>query len=231
MGFYYFSIFSLIPLGAAYGVLALLFWGVARMTRRLLARRVVLVAVGALFLLLPVSEELWIAWNFGQACKQAGTFIHQKVMTDGFYDATRDTHAGPRAAQAIEELDRAGFRFYEMVLRNPFGGPNRVVHLEKADGQWAATVLDRPSAKYHFRFTDPMDGTRWGHKIVRTGSIVVDSANNQEIARYVRFSRGAPWFFISLGDPGYACDSPGDWPNAKRTLLVYREALIPPHQK
>jgi hypothetical protein len=51
MGFYYFSILSI-----AYGLLLLLFWGVARVTRGLPGRKVLLSVVRVGFLVLPVAE-------------------------------------------------------------------------------------------------------------------------------------------------------------------------------
>ena len=72
---------------------------------------------------------------------------------EGFYDATRPTHPGPRSERAAEDLDKGGYRFYEMVLPNYKGGPNQVVHLEKVDGEWIATVLDHPTARYWYLST------------------------------------------------------------------------------
>jgi hypothetical protein len=221
MGFYYISIFSIIPLGIAYGILALIYWGVARVTRGARARTAILSLVGVIFLILPISEELWIAWSFGQACKEAGTFISKKVQVEGFYDDTRSTHAGTPTPQAVDSFEKSGYRFFEMKGREKF------VRIEKSDGQWKPVVLDRPTARYHFRVTDPMDGTRVAYKVSRSGSVVIDKETNEEIARYTSFGRSPPWFFVGLDVPGYACDVPGGWPYTRKSRLVYQEALIP----
>jgi hypothetical protein len=222
MGFYYTSVFSIVPLGIAY-VLMLVFFGLAWWFTRKAESRVVIRATTALVLgVLPIGEELWIAWNFGQACKQAGTFITRKIPVEGFYDDTRSTHFGDPTAQAAESFDKTGYRFLEMK------GPNgRVVHIEKSDGTWKATLLERSTARYQFKHTDPINGTPWGHKIIRSGSSVIDVETNEEIARYVSFGRGAPWYFIWLDRPGFACDAPGRWPYTRNSRLVYREALVP----
>ena len=225
MGFYYFSILSLAPLAIAYGLLLLVFWGIAHLTRRMPGRKALLAAIGAVFLILPVSEELWIAWNFGQACKEAGTFIQQKVQVEGFYDGTRTTHANTPTPQAIESFEKSGYRFFEMR------GQEKFVRIEKIDGQWKPIVLDRPTARYHFRFSDPTDGTPWAHKIVRSGSVVMDSESNKEIARYTSFGRRPAWFFIGLGTSAFACYAPGRWPLTRGSRLIYPEVLIPAVQR
>ncbi len=221
MGFYYISIFSLMMLGAIYTVLIFAFWGIARFTHGMPGRKVLLTIVGAVFLVGPVVEELWIAWNFGQACKEAGTFIYKKVEVEGFYDDTRSTHAGTPIPQAVESFEKTGYRFLEMKGREKF------VRIEKIDGQWKPIVLDHPTARYHYKHTDPINGTRVSHKVGRSGTLVLDSGTNDVIARYTSFGREPPWFWIGLGIPGFACDAPGRWPNTSGNALVYRESLIP----
>jgi hypothetical protein len=221
VAFYYTSLLSAVPLGIAYGLLALTFFGVIHVTRKTRNRGIVLVALGLIFLLLPIAEELWIAWHFARACDEAGTLIKRQVKVAGFYDDTRSTHAGPPTAQAVESFEKSGFRFLEMKGREKF------VRIEKIDGQWKPSVLDHPSARYHFKHTDPMNGTPWGHKIGRSGSVVMDTQTGEEIARYTSFGRKPPWFYISLGNAPFACDAPGDWPNSRKSALVHREVLIP----
>jgi hypothetical protein len=258
MGFYYISLFSIFPLGIAYGALALLFWGIERLTRSMPGRKAFLVAVGAVFVVLPVAEELWIAWNFGQACKEAGTFIYKKVQVDGFYDSTmRSAYENTKQGRykfveeatadhmGIERVERADDEAKTQALtwyakNNPgkerpkdtsiFYSVNekeQIAVLPNGIDAWRVTKLDHPTARYHFRYTDPMNGTPWAHKIIRSGSTVIDSDSNQEIARYTSFGRRPPWFFIGLDNPAFACDAPGRWPLTRKSMLVYREALIP----
>ena len=113
MGFYYISIFSLILLLVIYGGLLLLWWGIARTTRGMPGRKALLTVVGVVFLILPVGEELWIAYNFEQMCrKDAGISIKKTVEADGFYD---DTH-GWRA----DKLRESGFKWVEGRDRTVF---------------------------------------------------------------------------------------------------------------
>jgi hypothetical protein len=220
MGFYYISIFSLIPLAIAYGLLALVFWGLTRITREMRGRKAVLVAVGAVFLVLPVAEEVWIAWNFAQACGEAGTFIYKRVQVEGFYDDTRTTHAGPPTPQAVKSFEESGYQFLEMK------GKEKFIRIEKTDGNWRAVVLDQPKARYHYRWPDPY-GVRVAHKVGKSERLVIDTETNEQIARYTGFGRRPPWFWIGLDTPPFACDAPGRWPLARGNPLIYREALIP----
>ena len=213
MGFYYISIFSIMLLLVIYAVLFLLYLGVARLTRGMPGRKALLLVVGVAFLLLPIGEELWIAWNFGQACKQAGTFVYKKVEADGFYDDTRTTHAGKPTNQAAASFNKLGYRFLEM--KGPNGG---VVHLEKADGQWRATIISHPTARYHYRTRDHIPVSL---KVVKHESVVTDTQEQQVIGREIIVGRYPPWFFIGLDVPQLQCFGshlPG---------LIYRNVLLP----
>jgi hypothetical protein len=120
MGIYYFSTISAVPLAIAYGLLTFVYSIIVVGTRGDPKRGLILSVLGAVFLVLPVSEELWIAWNFGQACKGAGTFITKKVQTDGFYDATMRSayeNTVPGSYRFVEQAteDRTGFERVERV--------------------------------------------------------------------------------------------------------------------
>ena len=256
MAFYYTSILSIVPLGIAYLAAALVYGGIWWLSRGAPQRASIRIVAAAVLLVLPVSEELWIAWRFGQACKEAGTFITRKVQADGFYDDTMRS--------AYENTSRSGYRFVEQrtedrkaiervergdrdsaakalawyAEQNP-GKPYppsviypvqknvQIVVFPKTGELWAVTRLDRPTARYHFKHTDPMNGTPWGYKVIRFGSVVVDSKTNEEVARYTGFARNPPWFFVGLDTPGFACDSPGNWPYTRKSRLIYRDVLIP----
>jgi hypothetical protein len=219
LGFYPISILSIVPIGIAYAVLGLAFGAMVYVG----LPKSILAAAAAAFLVLPISEELWIAWNFGRACKEAGEFVHRKVQVDGFYD---DTTHWWRQLQDSGYQPETRYQFVES--REP--GTNKVWRVERSPEGLKHFEIGRPSARYHFRSTDPMNGTPWAHKIVRSGSVVLDTANNQEVARYTRFGRAAPWFYVGLGTPAFGCDAPGDWPNSRKSFLIYREALIPAGQ-
>ena len=254
MGFYYFSIFSFVPLGIAYGLLFLALWGIARLTRGMPGRTALLGVLGAVFLVLPISEELWIAWNFGQACKQAGTFINKKVQVDGFYDdaagGTSLDLVRPGNYRFIESRDNKGFtrltfgdanllqealsRFEQEnsgkeglkqdVVRVKLDDRTEVLVFPKKGDSWRITHLDRPSAQYWFAVDQ---GQKVAHKVDKQQSTVTDIQSGELLARYARYSREAPWYFISLGRPNQGCDGPEGGPHSKHTFLIYRDVLLP----
>ena len=256
MAFYPFSILSYIPLGIAYAVM-LLFYGFLWWFSSAMKARAAVRAVGGFVLLLfPVSEELWIAWNFARACESAGTFVSKKVVVDGFYDGPGASLElvrsggyrfveGPRRDGGVDRVTLGDKAFTDEALRrfdeqnkNSNGGDQDSIRVKldsntealiypKKGDSWRIERLDRPTARYHFRYADSGYGTRWSHKILRIASVVVDTETKEEIARYVSFGRDAPWFFVGLDRPGFACDGPGRWPFTRGTRLIYREALIP----
>jgi hypothetical protein len=255
MGFYYLSVSSVLLLAAIYVVLALVFRGLVSLTREMPGRRVLLAVVGVVFLVAPVAEELWIAWHFGQACKQAGTFIYRKVQVEGFYDDTGVSlelvRSGPyrfvegRSDKGVIRVSKGDPEFMndalqrfrqenhgkdpsvQDVVRVKVGEKTEALVYPKRGDSWRIVYLDRPTARYHYKRADPMNGTRMSHKVGRSGTLVLDSATNDVIARYTSFGREPPWFWIGLGAAPYACDAPGRWPNTSGNALVYRESLVP----
>lgn len=118
MGFYYFGAIGTLVALVSGVLLAGIFWlGWAFLARRKITGPVALVSL-PVAMVLPWSEELWIAWHFGQACEEAGTFIYKTVTVDGFYDDTCTTHAGPPTPQAVEAFDKAGYRIYGSRVAN-----------------------------------------------------------------------------------------------------------------
>lgn len=256
MDFFYFSILNVVPLGIAYGLLVLLYWPIERATRGMQARKVILPIVGAVFLVLPIGEELWVAWNFGQACKDAGTLIHKTVQVEGFYDETGtgslelvrsgtyrfiesrsnkgitritlgDTGFMKQALTRFEQENPGKDASKQDVIRMKLEDNVEALVFPKKGDSWRIAALDRPTARYHFRMTDPMDGTPWAHKVIRSGSVVVDSETNQEIARYTNFGRRSPWFFFGQYLPGFTCDEKRRGQFSSNGELIYREVLIP----
>jgi hypothetical protein len=255
LGIYYTSLFSVFPLGIAYFVLLLALWGVAHITRNLPARKVLLGILGAVFLLLPIAEELFIAWRFTQACREAGTFIYKKVQVEGYYD---DTGAGMTRIvggppyRFIETPDGRGK--YQRIERATPEEKARAIawYLEKHYGRkpgqkewfthpvsahvrvtvetdtgyaWRVTLLDRPTARYHYKW--PQRGAAVAHKVGKSESVVLDTETGDVIARNTVFGRRPPWFFVWFDTAAFACDGPGRWPYTRSNPLVYREALVP----
>ena len=234
MGFYYFSILSIVPLGIAYGLLFLAFWGIAHLTRGIVRRRGLLLVVGVVFLILPVAEELWIAWNFGQACKEAGAFIYRKVEVDGFYDSTiRSAYEITRARryQFVEHAteDRKGIERVELAQDKEKASalawfaktnPGKVRPKDTAlvypvsdretivifpNGVDAWRVTRLDRPTARYHYVTPRVHQTVSHKITVTEKSVVDSETHDSIARQLIVGRKAPWYFIGLDAPIRLC--------------------------
>ena len=211
MGFYYFSIFSLVPLGFAYGALALVFWGITRLMRNMPGRKVILAVVGMVFLVLPVAEELWIAWNFGQACKEAGTFITKRVTVEGFYDDT--THWW-------RQLTDSKYQFVESREQ----ATNKYWRVEREGDKLRHYSIAKPTARYHFKKLH--EHTKLSHEVKKFEYVVTDSERNEQIAREMTYARGANWFFIGLDRPTIFCPISGRH-GEKLNVLLYNAVLKP----
>lgn len=261
MGFYYTSIFSIGLLGIAYALLGLVFWGLTRVTREMRGRKAVLAAAGAAFLVLPIAEELWIAWNFAQVCREAGTFIYKKVHVDGFYDDT--TGWGPRQLAEskyhfMESRDRLREKFLRVEWTDETSR-NRALAWYTAQDQtkerpkdaFVVQPLDEktqvvvsPNGIDAWRVTTidrptaryhykwpTQYGSPVAYKIGKSERLVIDSETNEQVARYTGFGRRPPWYWVGLDTPAFACDAPGRWPLTRGDPLIYREALIPATQR
>jgi hypothetical protein len=252
MGFYYYSIFSVIPLAIAYGLLALVYWGVVRATRGARARTAILSAVGVILLILPISEELWIAWNFGQACKEAGTFIYKKVSVDGFYNDTgaslelvrtggyrfiegRGDKGVARVTLGNAELMReALLRFQQEtpgknpslqdVVRVKLDDKTEALVYPKRGESWRITLLDRPTARYHFKKVH--DHTKVSHELKKFEWVVVDNETSEQLARETTYARGPSWYFIGLNRPTLFCEVSGKY-GEKLVATLYAVVLQP----
>lgn len=249
MGFYYISIFSIVPLGIAYGALLLIFWGIARLTRGMPGRKALLGIVGAVFLVLPVGEELWIAWNFGQACKEAGTFIYKKVQVEGFYDSTmRSAYENTKPGRyrfvehatadrkGIERVERADDALRAKALawyaeRNPGKGLPKgqsVIYplndkeriVVFPNGIEAWRVTRLDRPTARYHYRTPRIHSPISHKVTVIEKVVTDTQSNEPIARQLIYGRKAPWYFVGLDTPVKLC---GD--DLKE--LLYDEVLKP----
>jgi hypothetical protein len=136
MGFYHFSF-----LGTAL-VLALglgsagAFWLVWRGVLKRNISGKVFVASLPLFLLLPCSEELWIAYNFDRHCRQdAGIFVYKTVEVEGFFSVS--------GAQ-LDLVRPGGYRFIESYSeKKGQGSTPRTIRLEFGDAAFARKAIEK----------------------------------------------------------------------------------------
>jgi hypothetical protein len=246
MRFYYISVFSLILIGIFYLVgTGLLLWFGSWLRKRMQR---------AWMLMGPISEELWIAWNFGQLCKKdAGIFVHKTVEVEGFYNATGATLdlVRPGAYQFIESYGRQG----KGTIRLTFGDDeflrNAKEKLKKGEGvrvgvgayrvqmdadtealvytekeeSWRITKLDRPTARYHYLW--PHMNSPAAHGVQKIERSVVDTQLQEVLGRYVDYARTSAWFYIGLDRPLMFCKEAESDARSRGTVFGPRMVLLP----
>ena len=218
------SIIGLFIILMFYSVAALslaAFWKVLPVGR---GRRVIIAALAFIALALPLADEMWISWHFNDLCKSAGVHIKRKVEVDGFYDDTMRS--------GYELIDRYGYKFME----HHFDNTAAVEHVEKVNGQWHKTILEQPSARYHFKFADPRQEMPVGYQLQKRETIIVDSTTGEVIGREISFNRYPGWveglWIRFFGSGQIICNRPLDDQEKKTpTGAPYYYALIPAAQK
>lgn len=193
----------------------------------------VLSTVGFPFLAAPWAEEAWIAWHFNEACKDAGVKVVRQVEVDGYADGTnqyerKSIKTGPLFKDdPTRQLDfeKQGYRFYEDLLKD--GGAR---HLEREGNQMMVTILDRPLARYHYKFLDTQQEMPVGRRLKKFGYQVLDSETNEVLGsdtRFVRYPNLAESVWLQyFGPSALSCNGPLDAPEKKkRSGLIYEYVL------
>jgi len=188
--------------------------------RRWRSWRLVIVPVALVALIAPWADEVWIAWRFGQLCKDAGVHVYRKVETDGYYDATTTGWSKSEVVtdpRQITDYENSGFRFRERNTSVSGHAPGKISHLEKyPDGTWRITVIDRPMARYHHKFNDPRQEVPISLKIEKREQLVVDTETSEVIAREIGYNRYPSWvqklWIDSFGSGLVQCPDPGKGP-------------------
>ena len=207
MTFYPFGILSMVLLGIAYAVMLLIYGFIWWISSAMKARSVARLLSAFVLLLVPVGEELWIASNFGGACRNAGTVIHKTATTDGFYDDVfpwRERRLAASKYRFVESRDRIA----NILLR----AERRGSHIE-------VSKIERPSARYHFRSRSHIPQE---HKVFKHESTIEDATTREVLAEAISYTRHAPWFFVGLDSPVIVC---GAMKSSKG--LLYEKVLLP----
>lgn len=183
----------------AYSALVLIFiiWPMTGVLQNLRWKWAVLGPVTLTLLAAPWAEEYWIARNFHEACQDAGVHVYKKVAVEGFYDAMGggiDTPGPLKYKPAIESFEKGPYRFYERLIGyDPHAKNLQVSHVEKIDGEWQVKILDKPTARYHYKrayqprpykYEEPV-----GWKLERLEEVVVDAETGEIIARETDYKR------------------------------------------
>ncbi len=185
--------------------------------RRWWSWRLVIVPVALAALIAPWADEVWIAWRFGQLCKDAGVHVYRQVEADGYLNATSESpYSNLKPVLVVKpsevaRFDKEGFKFVEYLLQ---GG--KVWRTERVpEGLWR-NMSDHPKARYHYKFADPRQEVPIGLKIEKREVLVVDAQTNDVIAREIGYNRYPAWvqrlWIGSFGSGLVQCPDPGKGP-------------------
>lgn len=174
------------------------------------------------FAAIPVGDDAYIQWNFNRLCRDAGMHYEKKIAVDGFYDSTM---TGPGSAgpvtnpQMIESREQAGFRFLERragYVPGKYGDqPLRYSHVEKADGKWEVSILDHPTARYHYKYLSQHEPIAF--RVRKVDIAIVDTETNKVVGRQLIYTRYPGWldglwlgYFDAQGKQCPTSDKHGD---------------------
>ena len=185
--------------------------------------------LGLIFAALPVGDDAYIQWHFNRLCRDAGMHYEKKIAVDGYYDdtSTGAGTAGPIISpQAIEHFDRAGFRFFERragYVPGKYGDqPVKFAHVEKVEGKWEVSILDRPMARYHYKYLSQHEPIAF--RVRKVDIAIVDTETNKVVGRQLIYTRYSGWldglwlgFFDARGNQ---CPPSGKQGELRPTVLI-----------
>lgn len=154
--------------------------------------------LGVVLAAIPVGDDAYIQWHFNRLCRDAGMHYEKKIAVDGYYDSvmTGPSTAGPITnLPAIESYDRDGFRFFERragYAPGKYGDqPLQYSHVEKADGKWQTSILDRPTARYHYKHSSKHDAVAF--QVTKFEDVILDTETKKVIGRRTIYTRYPGW--------------------------------------
>lgn len=216
-------------------VLLLVAWPLWRLLRNWRRKWLFIVPLVLPLLAAPWAEEAWIAWRFEQACQDAGVHVYRTVKVEGYVDDLgRISRAGLKTGllyfdpQSLADFDRRGYKFQENMLQD--GG---VLRLERRPEGIFAEILDRPTARYYFRFADPRQEVPLGWKLEKIETTVVDFQTGELLGKDTHFKRYpnmAEGLLLNMLGPAHTiCEGTAPKPPNLRYPLYYY-VLIPVKQ-
>lgn len=174
----------------------------------------VVIPISVLVLVAPWTDEVFIAQQFRNVCDGAGVNIKRAVETDGFYDGTQRS--------GYELVERVGYRFMEQ----PSTDRSKVEHVEKVDGEWQTTVLNAPTARYHYVRT--LDEVQMSRAVYCSEDTVVDATTRETLGTY-RYCKRYAGFVENLWMRYFDSEAVEYCPVGERQLkgLLHSHVLLP----
>jgi hypothetical protein len=159
--------------------------------------------LGVVLAVLPVGDDAYIQWHFNRLCRDAGLHYEKRIAVDGFYDSTMRS--------GYELLEKAGFRFIEHWDR--ING--KIERVERVGGEWRVTVLDRPTARYHYKDSSQHDFVAL--QVTKYEAVILDTETAKVVGRRTIYTRYPGWldsrwlgFFDARGKQCPSSDKVGD---------------------
>lgn len=204
----------------------LCFLGIRKLWRRLSPspKRWGLLLLAPPLLVLPYADEFWVAWHFERACREAGVTVYRKVEAEGYLNATTTGWSKPALItipEMINDYERAQFRFQERLTSR-----GKISHAERLDGQWQVVILDKPQARYHYRYADPRQWVPAGYQMNRREMQVIDSETGEVLGREVWFER-YPGFVEGLWLRFLGSGQTICYGESEKRQTLYESVLIP----
>lgn len=214
-----FTVISYLIIAGFYAVsavgLAYLWW----LFRAWAGTKKLISTLAVILLVLPWADEVWIAWNFKNACEGAGIHVVRKVEAEGFYDSTM------RSGYSI--VERRGFKFMEHKSKTP----DKIDRVYKVGGEWRKETLDAPSSRFHL--LRPHEHSEVGGGLTKFENVIWDNQEQMVLGRDTSVSR-YPSFIDQLwmgffGSGQVTCSAPLGQRNKKRIGRIHTYVINPLH--
>lgn len=135
--------------------------------------------LGLVLVAIPVGDDAYIQWNFNHLCRDAGIHYEKKIVVDGFYDSV--------LSSGYEMVEKTGFRFVEH--RKQVSG--KLERVERVGGDWRITELDRPSARYHYKYLSQHEPIAF--RVRKVEKVILDTETSLVVGRQLIYTRYPGW--------------------------------------
>jgi hypothetical protein len=163
--------------------------------------------LGLVLAAIPVGDDAYIQWHFNRLCRDAGMHYEKKIAVDGFYDSV--------TSSGYDAVEKDGFRFVEH--RKQVSG--KLERVERVGGEWRVSILDRPTARYHYKFSSQHDSVAF--QVTKFEAVILDTETSKVVGRQTVYTRYPGWldsrwlgFFDARGKQCPPSDKAGYLPTA-----------------
>ena len=151
----------------------------------------VITPIAIVLITAPVAEELWIQYRFESLCKDAGIHVKKRVKAEGYMKDMDSVVSSKmlkesRKKEEKSDFEKQGFRFYESRLAD-----GKVMHLERDGDFMVLSILDKPQARYYFKYSHNNSPVGW--KLRKIQRVIIDSRSKESIGSETFIKRYPGW--------------------------------------